>query len=528
MMAGMQGCSKFLDKKPLEATLDDIGQGGLEGLVFGLYGGLRNPDVGGAAWGHIPYHAIHSFRDDDYIKGSSESDGADWAVIYDNYQYSKDHWSTNIYYERKYLMINLANTVLYTADSLGLSDPASLTNLGEARFVRALAYFDLVRTYGQVRKVTVPIRTAGQVNSMPKATVNEIYALIDEDLTFAAQHLPLNWNTATGTSQYPGRLTIGAAKSLHAKTMLYRQQWGTALGLLESVISSGQYSLLNNYSNVFKTVGENSSESIFEIQAYKGPGGVPDYYTFYATSQGVRGSDASGWNMGWGWNTPSVNLVNAYEANDPRLKRTILFSGQSDDPSYGGYGRTLPAFPAVLPRAYWNKKVYADPAEQARDNDPNGNGAYNQRILRYADVLLMAAEASNESGAAGGPRAAQLLEMVRARAREGQAGVLPAVVYTTQAAMRTAIKHERRIELAGEGERFFDLVRWNDATSVLGGMGSQLGVILAAVVMTLLPELMRDFSEYRMLMFGAMMVLMMIWRPQGLLPMQRPHMELRK
>jgi hypothetical protein len=99
------GCTKMLDKKPLQATLDDLNQGGLEGMVYGLYGGLRNPDLGGAAWGHIPWLAIHSFRDDDAIKGSSESDGADWAVIYDQFQYSKDHWSTNIYYERKYQMI---------------------------------------------------------------------------------------------------------------------------------------------------------------------------------------------------------------------------------------------------------------------------------------------------------------------------------------------------------------------------------------------------------------------------------------
>ncbi|HRD56537.1 MAG TPA: RagB/SusD family nutrient uptake outer membrane protein [Ferruginibacter sp.] len=471
MMGSMQSCEKFLDKKPLEATLDDLGQGGLEGLVFGLYGGLRNPDVGGAAWGHIPWMAIHSFRDDDYIKGSSEADGADWAVIYDQYQYSKDHWSTNIYYERKYVMINLANTVLYTADSLGLSDPPSLVNVAEAKFVRALTYFDLVRTYGDVRKVTVPIRNATQVNSMPKSTVADIYALIDEDLTYAEQYLPLNWNTATGQSQYPGRLTNGAAKALHAKTLLYRQQWGQALSLLESVIGSGQYSLLSNYSNVFKTVGENGPESLFEIQAHKGPGGVPDFYSFYATCQGVRGSDASGWNMGWGWNTPTLNLVNAYEANDPRMKRSILFSGQSDDPQYGGYGRTLPAYPAVLPRPYWNKKVYADPAEQAATNDPHGNGAMNQRLIRYADVLLMAAEAANETGAT--QRAEDLLEMVRARAREGQAGVLPKVIYANQGQMRTAIKQERRIELAGEGERFFDLVRWGDAVTVLGGSGYQ-------------------------------------------------------
>ncbi|OJU27787.1 MAG: hypothetical protein BGN92_01545 [Sphingobacteriales bacterium 41-5] len=465
------GCKKLLDRRPPRATMEDLNQGGLEGQVYGLYGGIRNPDLGGAAWGHIPWLAIHSFRDDDAMKGSSDADGADWAVIYDNFQYSKDHWSTNIYYERKYQMVDVANVILFTADSLKLSDPASLTNIGEAKFFRALCYFDLVRTYGEVRKVTVPILNAAQVNSMPKSTVAEIYALIDEDLTFAEQHLPLNWNTATGASKFPGRLTSGAAKTLHAKTLLFRQQWGTALGLLEQVVTSGQYQLESNYSKVFQTAGENGPESIFEIQAYKGPSGVPDYYTFFATAQGVRGSDASGWNMGWGWNTPTQNLVDAYETNDPRKRRTILFSGQSDDPQYGGYGRTLPAYPSVIPRAYWNKKVYADPAEQAATNDLHGNGAYNQRILRYADVILMAAEAANETG--NGPKAETYLEMIRARAREGQAGVLPKVVFQNQAQMRAAIKFERRVEFAMEGERFFDLVRWGDAVTVLGPLGYQ-------------------------------------------------------
>lgn len=471
MSLTITGCKKFLDRKPLQATMQDLNQGGLEGLVYGLYGGLRNPDVGGAAWGHIPWLAIHSFRDDDAIKGSSEADGADWAVIYDNFQYSKDHWSTNIYYERKYLMINMSNEVIYTADSLKLTDPASLANVAEAKFVRALAYFDLVRAFGEVRKVEQPIRNAAQLNSMAKSTVAEIYALIDADLSFGEQYLPLNWNTASGTSKYPGRITLGAAKALHAKALMYRQQWGPAYALLQSVINSGQYALESNYSKVFQTSGKNGPESLFEIQAYKGPGGKPDYYTFFATAQGVRGSDASGWNMGWGWNVPTQNLVNAYEAGDPRKARTILFSGQSDDPAYGGYGRTLPAYPAVLPRPYWNKKVYADPTEQAATNDLHGNGAYNQKILRYADVILLAAECANETGQ--GAQAEKYLEQIRARAREGQASVLPKIVYQNQAQMRTAIKFERRIEMAMEGERFFDLVRWGDAPAVLGSLGYQ-------------------------------------------------------
>lgn len=472
MMIVATGCEKFLDRKPLQATLNDLNQGGVEGLALGLYGAIRNPDEGGAAWGHIPFLGIHSFRDDDAMKGSSASDGADWAVIYDEFQYSKDHWSTNTYYERKYKMIDHANILIKTVDSLKLTDPASMTNLAEAKFFRALSYFDLVRAYGEVRIVDFPVTNNEQVNSLPKKTVAQVYALIDADLQFAASYLPLNWNNALGQNKYPGRLTRGAAQTLHAKALLYRQQWGAAFALLQQVIGSGQYALETNYSRAFNEEGENGVESIFEIQAHTPPGasGTPQsLYSFFGTTQGVRGS--GDWDLGWGWNTPTQTLVDAYEPGDPRKPRSILFTGQSDDPAHGGYGRTLPT---GLPRLYWNKKVYVNPARQQETGDLHGAGFLNQRILRYADVLLMAAEAANELGGTSNQAlAVSYLEQVRARAREGNAGVLPPVTFVSQSQMRNAIKHERRIEFAMEGERFFDLVRWGDASAVLGPLGYQ-------------------------------------------------------
>lgn len=470
MALASTGCKKFLDRQPLQATLNDLNQGGVEGLALGLYGAIRNPDEGGVSWGHIPYLAIHSFRDDDAMKGSSASDGADWAVIYDNFQYSKDHWSTNIYYERKYKFIDNCNILIKTVDSLKLTDPASMINLAEARFFRALAYFDLVRTYGKVRKVDFPVKTNAQVNSLPKSDETVIYALIDADLQFAVQYLPLNWRNALGQNKYPGRLTRGAAQSLAAKTMLYRQQWAGALALLQQVINSNEYSL-DKYKFAYNEEGENGKESIFEIQAHTPPGAsgtAQSLYSFWGTSQDVRGS--GDWDLGWGWNTPTQDLVNAYETGDPRKNYTILYTGQSDDPTYGGYGRTLPS---NLPRLYWNKKVYVNPARQQETGDIHGAGFLNQRIIRYADVLLMAAEAANEvGGAANQALAVNYLEQVRARARENTTA-LPFVAFTSQAQMRTAIKRERRIELAMEGERFFDLVRWGDATTVLAPLGYQ-------------------------------------------------------
>lgn len=460
------GCDKFLDRKPLQATLDDLNQGGLEGQVLGLYSNLRNS----AGFTSIPWTALHNFRSDDAEKGSDPTDGNEWVAVMDNFQYAKDFWASNTYWDDHYSIVNLANTALQTADSLKLTDDASVINVAEARFFRAFAYFDLVRTFGEVPKIDFRVYDASQAN-IAKSTVDEIYALIDTDLDFAETNLPTVWS-----AQFIGRLTSGAARTLHAKSYLYRKNWVKASEKAHEVISSGTYGLFNSYYGIFKDAGENCIESIFEIQASVDAGAVNNYSCVYATTQGTRASTASGWNNGWGWNTPTDALVNSYEAGDPRKAATILFSGQSDDPSSGGYGRTLPASiiddPAggLFPRKYWNKKVYADPAKKASTGLLDQAGWINMRILRYADVLLMAAEADNELG--NGSSAEDLIEQIRARARSG-ATVLPHVAFTSTDQMRTAIKKERRAEMGMEGERFFDLVRWGDAITVLGPLGYQ-------------------------------------------------------
>lgn len=454
------GCSKFLDRKPLEATLDDLNQGGLEGQIYGLYGAIRNGDVAGQAFGGIPWMALHNFRSDDSEKGSSPADGADWEVIHDNFQYVKDHWSATIYWDQHYTLISLANTALQTADSLKLTDPASQVNIGEAKFFRALAYFDLVRVYGQVPKIDFRVYNPSEARR-PKVSEAEIYALIDADLQAAIAVLPPTWATGSG-NRFPGRLTNYAAKALRAKTLLYRQRWAEALALCNDIIGSTRYSLTDDYFKAFSVEGENNSESIFEIQADQGPKyGTNEPYSWTGICQGVRGS--AEWDLGWGWNTPTANLVNAYASGDKRKDGTILFSGQSD----GVYGRTVPAFPLVVPRAYWNKKVYPNPATQASKGQRQA-GWYNHKVLRYADVLLMAAEAANEvGGAANQTLAVNLVNQVRTRAGLGN------VTFTDQAAMRTIIQNERRFEMALDGERFFDLVRWGLAPTVLGPLGYQ-------------------------------------------------------
>lgn len=456
------GCKKFLDRKPLTATLDDIKQGGIESLVFGIYGSIGGYGQPGEGFSGLQWVAMHSVRSDDAEKGSYAADQADMVTIYDNFNYSKDFWLSNGYWDGHYGIIHLTNTALQTADSLKLEGVDSRANIAEARFFRAFAYFDLVRVFGEVPKIDFRLYNAAQAN-VKKATIPEIYALIDADAQYAIANLPTTWG-----NRYPGRLTSGAARTLLAKAYMYRGNFAAALPLCQQVIASNQYSLYSSYFGIFKDAGENSSESILEWQNYMGPNRTDDHGSYYSTVQGVRGSNASGWNLGWGFNVPTDALANSFEATNPRKASTILASGQSDDPATGGYGKTLPAWEGATPPGtmfckYYNKKVYADPAVQQSTGWLDGSYWINQRIYRYADVLLLAAECLNETG--GGASAAPLVNQVRARAS------LSPITYTTQAAMRTDIKKERRSELAMEGERFFDLVRWGDAISVLGSQG---------------------------------------------------------
>jgi starch-binding outer membrane protein, SusD/RagB family len=481
-------CEKFLDRKPLTATLDDLHQGVLEGQTLNMYYTLRSY----AGFSTLPWVDFHSIRDDDAKKGSDTSDGNEISAEFDKFIYSKDDWAPNTYWNDHYTMINQGNNAIYTAQSLNVTDPASLRNVGEACFFRAYAYFDLVRTYGDVPLFNAPIikPTDGIKDRTP---ADSIYAFIDSNLQVAVQNLPLT-NLDYGEA-YPGRLTKGAANTLWAQTYLFRKNWAKVVELCNEVISSGQYSLTPKFSDIWRDgldgAGKNGPESIFEMQANVGQNAVSnsavDNGTFWGTCQQVRQNGAPiEWNLGWGWNAPTQHLVdgwNGWDSTDPRRDQTILYSGQYDGgPDKGGFGATLPPYTnpdgtGGLAQKYWNKKAYTgnDPAmRQFTGYITNGSSGYwiNHRILRYADVILMLAEAANETG--DGATAAANLELIRDRA-SGNLGpsrtILKPIPFVSQAQMRTAIKTERRFEFAMEGYRFFDLVRWGDALSALGPLG---------------------------------------------------------
>lgn len=488
MIFTMMGCEKFLDRKPLTATLDDLNQGALEGQVLGMYTILRTY----AGFSTLPWIDFHSIRDDDAQKGSDINDGKEVVTEFDTYSYTKDDWAPNTYWNDHYAMINAANTALYTADSLKVSDPASLRNVGEACFFRAYAYWELVKTYGEVPLINFRIVNPKD-GLIDKSPLPVLYTFIDSNLQAAAQLLPLN-GSGYGNG-YTGRVTRGAANTIWAETFLFRKDWGRVVTICKEIIASSQYSLNSNFSDNWREWRngvnggwKNSPESIFEMNASAGAGAQSnsalDNGTDFGTSQQVRQNGAPvAWNLGWGWNAPTQSLVDAFAPTDPRKQQTILFSGQSDGGSdLGGFGSTVPAYTSPdgaggLAQRYWNKKLYTgnDPAMRLFTGWINNNGSarwINHRIYRYAEVILMLAEAANESG--DGATAAANLELIRNRA-SGNLGptrtIVPPIPYVDQAQMRTAIKNERHYELAMEGKRFYDLVRWGDAVSTLGGLG---------------------------------------------------------
>ena len=445
-------CKKnFLDRKPEGRFSEgEIVVGALDGKVFAAYANLRSWGFNG----HL-YLGIHGYRSDESEKGSTINDGASYGLMYDEFQYVATNDGLQSYWSDHYALINASNQVIKDVDSIGnAADASTLINRAEAKFLRAFGYFDLVRTFGRVPKIDF-VGTPAELNKPKVGDVNELFALIDADLAEAVSTLPLSWD-----AQYIGRLTKGAALALQAKTYLWRSNWVAALTSAKALITLDKYSLVPNYGSQFRKEGENGPESIFEIQAYYTQTvdqGIP-----YTNVQGVRG--AGDWDLGWGWNTPTSILVNEFETGDSRRIETILYSGQTDPL----YSETVPS---GLARSYWNKKVYTNPADRRALNNRFGPWM-NHRIIRYADVLLMAAEAANELGGTQNMTDAKAwLEMVRSRARAGNAGVLPAVTTTDQATLRNAIRHERFVELGMEEQRFYDIVRWGIDVTVLHAAG---------------------------------------------------------
>lgn len=465
LMAALTACSDLLDQQPQGQWVEGDNAGGsYQSDVFSIYGRMK----GWSITGGIPALAVHSIRSEDVEKGSTLNDGADVANMYDNFNYNAADGNLSSYYTDNYAPIHTANAILSDmkdAEDAGTTlTEEELQCRGEAHFFRAFLYFNLVRAFGEVPLIDFKINDPAETN-IPKSTAAQIYALIDADLAEAENLLPVQWE-----SKYLGRVTRGAAVALHAKTYMMRNDWPNMLAAATEVINSGLYNLNTPFNQIFRENGENCSESIFELQctATVALPASTDVGSQYAEVQGVRG--AGSWDLGWGWNCPTQLLADAFESGDPRRDETLLYflkPGEDPNsiPANQPYGEK-PISQEVMNR-YCNKKVYTDPVKRAQINQ---HGYWmNIRMIRLSEMLLIAAEAANELGNTAD--AQNYLEQVRARARGGNSSVLPKITTTNQSELREAIRHERRVELAMEWDRFYDLVRWGIATQVLHDAG---------------------------------------------------------
>jgi hypothetical protein len=316
------------------------------------------------------------------------------------------------------------------------------------KFMRAYAYFRLVRAFGDVPlRLHLP-KDASEYN-IPRTPKAQVWAAIEQDLTEAASVLPQSYPAAD-----VGRATKGAALALHAKVAMYQKKWSDVLNFTNQVMGLG-YSLYPNFEKEFRTENENSSESVFEIQAALIQGNSAASNSQYSQVQGVRGVTGGG----WGFNVPTQALVDAFEPGDPRKEATIIFRATTTAEG--------DAIPAVGDNPRYNYKSYVPFSQYV--SGFNEGCQQNIRVIRYAEVLLMNAEANNELGNA--PAALASLELVRARARGGNAAILPKVTTTDQGALRLAIWHERQVELAMEFDRYFDVIRQGRAAEIFGTKG---------------------------------------------------------
>lgn len=414
--------------------------------VNSIYANLRG-------WTEVAFApiAIESLGSDDTETGSDPSDGSvPFMNMYNNFTVTSTQGQLSDFWNGRYQTINLSNQVIDNIPAINMDAGLKSRYIAEAKFIRAYEYFRLVRAFGDVPlRLNVP-KDASQYN-LPRTPKAEVWAAIEKDLTDAAAVLPVSYSGAD-----VGRATKGAALAFRAKAAMYQSKWTDVKTYTDQVIALGIYSLVSDYEKLFRIQNEFSSESIFEINAKYIPGNCDASNSQYSQVQGVRGVARGG----WGFNVPTTNLVNAYEPGDPRKDATIIFRGETTPEG--------DVIPNSVPNPMYNQKSYVpftDPTNQVC----NEGSEQNIRVMRYAEVLLMNAEANNELGNSAAALAA--LELVRARARAGNNSILPPVTTTDKAALRTAIWNERRVELAMEFDRYFDVIRQGRAATVFGPMG---------------------------------------------------------
>lgn len=409
-----------------------------------------------------PLWVFGDVASDDAVKGGLAGDEPDIGLI-DQFNITPinsnllNEWST------LYDGITRCNLVISNVPAINMDASLQSRIIGEAKFLRSWYYFTLINIFGDVPVVLTPLDPNElQIAQSPAA---DIYvSVIEPDLVSAAGVLPAAYNgstTATNATNV-GRATSGAAMALLAKVYVFQQKWDSAISASEQVINSNQYSLMPLYSQNFSAGFKNNSESVFEVQMLGNQ--VPK------TGNALNQWFAPAVENGYFFNAPTQSFVSEFEVTpggvaDPRLLYTVgmdsaaWFNGEIFHASWS-------------PTGYLTRK-YQQPFSEVPIS-LKGDGSCDYPAIRYADVLLLYAEALNASG----NTAAALvpLNAVRTRARNSYlydttlsgypnipADLLPPVTFTNQADVLQSIQHERRVELGFEFHRYFDVIRWGKA-----------------------------------------------------------------
>ncbi len=459
MVVLLAGCEGFLDQRPEgtipSAGLDYSNPDNTFLPVSAAYASLRSYGA------HVfPYIGAFEITSDNADKGSSPEDNPPMGEL-DNLTYDATNGLINSLWVGYFDIVSAANHAIHqmTLFSGALRNSADVAYAqqcqGEAKAIRAYAYFNLTRLFGRVPIIDTTL-TAADLASLKQSTSEQLYSFIEKDLKEAAEVLPASYS-----KEWAGRITRFTAMAIKAKVHLYQQEWDSVALLTDKIIASGRYGLLNDFRQVFSIDGENSRESLFEIQSSTlGKSTGPQTYLEYAYVQGPRGNTPSAM-QGWGFCTPTQNLIDFFTARGEVIRpaTTLLYRGTMTPEG--------DSIKMACSNPVYNGKVYTPLIYNLWNY--NGYGFdHNIRILRYADVLLMYAEALARGATVSttsGLNADGAVNMVRERA-----GLTPVTGVTLQ-----QIWDERRAELALEEDRFFDLIRTGQAATALASKGFTTG-----------------------------------------------------
>lgn len=471
LLAGASCTKGFLDKNPPGSVSSAIfwnSDADVQSAVAGVYTRLQENFLG--------YERVYmdGFSDNAYLIANPNQSGIT-TVSFGGISPMLSTAST--LYNTPYKVISSANYFLANVDKAPITADKKDVYNAEVRFLRALAYFDLVQTFGDVVIYTTPPPTleAAQIKQSPKA---QVYALIEEDLNFAMSTLP--------DTRYNGHAVKGSAAGILARVLITEQKWPEAVTVLETLINSsaGKFGLSNNYAALFRTAGQSNAavnmEILFSTQ-YLAPAKIQRNLGGYDLELGSYSLMQPYKNLVDDYEctdgkpiteSPLYNPATPYANRDPRLDLSIKLPGEKWlDPTGKEY------VPSINnPASGFIMEKYVD-LSRAPFGTSAGNLTDQDYIhLRYADVLLMYAEAKNEvSGAVNEVYAA--LDSIRARPGVNMPPV-DRIKYNDKDKLRDYIRHERRIELALEGQRYNDLKRWHIAHIKLPTMKDPNGVSL--------------------------------------------------